>query len=106
MRLTSTLLSNAISFAKSVPEMAGKLQGRDEDDNLYLREILCRMETYTNNRDRFYLRVIFNYSTFNVANRDRPDVYIDLTTHADGSFRVLADPLTFQEEPNQDTTFK
>jgi len=106
MRLTSTLLADAISFAKSDPNMAANLQKRDNDDALYMAGIYCEMKTYTETPDKFYLRIIFDYAEFDNPGSKAPDIFVDLQTLAGGGFQILPNPATFAPDSLVDSTFK
>lgn len=89
MRPSSTLLANAISFAKSFPPMASALQKRDADNRIYAKSIFCEMKVYTNNPHAYYIRIIFDYAYFTSPEPNQPDMYLDLAPLASGSFQVL-----------------
>jgi hypothetical protein len=103
MHPTSKMLADAIAFAKTDMQIARKLDKRDRDEEIHIRQIICKMERYSEEPDNFYLRIIFDYAPIEMIEGLQPDFYIDLEPKKDGTFKILPPPKNYIQHPNYDT---
>lgn len=86
--MNSTLLTNAINFAKKHSQILDLLEDRDNNEDLILLSVSCKKTLYEGGKDGYFLRVIFDYRVRNERNTNGPDVFIDLE-YDNGRFKAL-----------------
>ncbi len=86
--MNSTLLTDAINFAKSHLQILDLLNERDNDEKLILLSVSCKKTLFEGGKDGYFLRVIFDYRLRNERNTNGPDVFIDLE-YDNGKFKAL-----------------
>lgn len=87
MRFTSTLLTQAIDFARSLNNLGQQLNQIDNDNNFFIQQTGCELLS-GGNPPNFFLRVIFIYAPSDQANKPLRFV-VDLAVTAGGGFMVL-----------------
>jgi hypothetical protein len=87
MMYTSTLLTQAINYAKGLPNLSQELNQADNDNNYYILETGCKLLS-VGNPPNFFLTVIFIYAASDQANQPLRFM-VDLAVTAAGGFQVL-----------------
>ncbi len=85
--MNSTILIDAVNFAKYHPQIVNMLAERDNDPRLILLKVSCYKRLYEG-KDGYFLRVLFDYRLKNQQNTNGPDVFIDLELE-NGEFIAL-----------------
>jgi hypothetical protein len=86
--MTSSLLIDAINFAKTHSQIESLLNERDNDTELILLTVSCSKTLYEVSGTGYFLRVLFDYRKRNNRNTIAPDIFIDLE-YKDGKFKAL-----------------
>lgn len=86
--MTSSLLIDAINFAKTHSQIESLLNERDNDTELILLTVSCSKTLYEVPGTGYFLRVLFDYRKRNNRNTIAPDIFIDLE-YKDGKFKAL-----------------
>jgi hypothetical protein len=104
MQITSTLLSDAVIFARSQPGMVQALLKADNDiQHFYAIEVGCRVLQRPGDPNHFFLRVIFFYTSFD-AGVQPPHFFCDVAPQPSGGFIVLppqSQPTNFGASPTK-----